>query len=92
MIRRITLHNVGVFANAAAPRDLKRLVLVYAENASGKTTLAEVLRSLETEDPAIISKKRKFGVQNSQHVTLKCDGNPSKVTFQNGSWAPSVHP
>ena len=86
MIRRIRLHNVGVFENATVPRDLKRIVLIYAENATGKTTLAEVLRSLETNDPAIIVRRRKFGTQNDQHITLECNSDPPKVVFKDGHW------
>lgn len=86
MIRRIRLHNVGVFENATVPHDLKRIMLIYAENAVGKTTLAEVLRSLETNDPSIIVKRRKFGTTNDQHIVLECDEDPSKVVFKDGSW------
>ena len=68
------------------PHDLKRIVLIYAENAVGKTTLAEVLRSLETDDPSIIIKRRKFGTTNDQHIILECDKDPSKVVFKDGSW------
>lgn len=86
MIRRIRLHNVGVFKNAVVPHDLKRIVLIYGENAGGKTTLAEVLRSLEINDPSIIVRRRKFGTQNDQHITLECDGDPSKIVFKDGCW------
>lgn len=88
MIRRILLHNIGVFKHAIVSQDLKRFVLIYAENASGKTTLAEVLRSLETGDPSIIVKKRKFGARDGQYVTINCYGYPSKVSFLNGRWEP----
>lgn len=86
MIRRIALHNVGVFKNAKVPTNLKRIVLIYAENASGKTTLAEVLRSLETSNPSILVKRHSFETRNDQHVVLECNGDPSKVIFQNRRW------
>ena len=86
MIRRIRLHNVGVFENAAVPNNLKHIVLVYAENASGKTTFAEVLRSLETGDPSIILKRSKFDTNNNPHITIECDGDPPKVVFKDGVW------
>lgn len=86
MIRRISLHNVGVFKNAKVPNNLKRIVLIYAENASGKTTLAEVLRSLEIDNSAILVRKHRFGARNDQHVVLECDGDPPKVVFQNRCW------
>ena len=86
MIRRIALHNVGVFENAKVPDNLKRIVLIYAENASGKTTLAEVLRSLETDNSSIVVKKHRFEAGNDQHIVLECDRDPSKVVFQNRCW------
>lgn len=88
MIRRIRLHNVGLFAKAKVPKEFKRLVLIYAENASGKTTFAEVLRSLETNEPSIIIKKRKFETENNQHVVIERDEDPSTIMFQNGRWEP----
>lgn len=92
MIRRISLHNVGLFNNAKVPQELKHLVLIYAENASGKTTFAEVLRSLETDEPSIITKKRTFETQNNQHVVIERDEDPSTITFQNGRWEPVLPP
>ena len=86
MIRRIRLHNVGVFENAVVPHDLRRIVLIYAENASGKTTFAEVLRSLETGDPSIIIKMRKFGATTNQHITLEFAENLPTVVFKDGAW------
>lgn len=88
MIRRILLHNVGVFEHATVPQDLKRFVLIYAKNAGGKTTLAEVLRSLETGDPSIIIKRHKFGARDAQYVAIDCYGYPSKVSFLNRRWEP----
>lgn len=86
MIRRISLHNVGVFENAKVPDNLKHIVLIYAENASGKTTLAEVLRSLETDNPSILIRKHRFEARNDQHVVLEYDGNQPNVVFQNRIW------
>ena len=54
MIRHIRLlRNIGQFdsVDAAATIALTQLVLIYAENGRGKTTLAAVLRSLATDDP-----------------------------------------
>lgn len=86
MIRRIKLlRNVGVFANATASCELNHLVLVYAENAHGKTTLAEILRSLDSDDHSTITKKQSFGAQQEPHVILECDDLPT-VMFQDGHW------
>ena len=86
MIRRIKLlRNVGVFVNATASCELNHLVLVYAKNAYGKTTLAEILRSLDSDDHSTITKKQSFGAQQEPHVILECDDLPT-VMFQDGHW------
>jgi wobble nucleotide-excising tRNase len=54
MLDRIQLlRNVGQFnsVNAGAQLPLSKLSLIYAENGRGKTTLAAILRSLNTGDP-----------------------------------------
>ena len=89
MIRYIKLlRNIGTFDsdNAAASLDLKRLTLIYADNARGKTTLAAVLRSLATGDPLPIAARQRLGSQQPAHVVLDCEGEPSNVMFQNGAW------
>ena len=90
MIRQIKLiRNVGTFDSVTVSDALKRIVLIYAENASGKTTLAEVLRSLETGDPSIVTKMKRFGTTNKPHVILECD-NKSSVMFKDGAWQPEL--
>ena len=89
MIRQIKLiRNIGTFDSdaAAASLELKRLVLVYAENGRGKTTLAAILRSLATGNPLPILERRRLGAQNPPHIVLDCESNPSNVMFQNGAW------
>ena len=89
MIRHIKLlRNIGTFDSddSAALLEIKRLALIYADNARGKTTLAAVLRSLATGDPLPISERQRLGSQQSPHVVLICEGEPSNVMFQNGAW------
>ena len=89
MIRNIKLlRNIGTFDSdsAAASHDLKRLVLIYAENGRGKTTLAEILRSLATGDPLPIVERQRLGSQNPPHIVLECEGEPPNVVFQKGAW------
>ena len=89
MIRYIKLlRNIGTFDSddSAALLEIKRLALIYADNARGKTTLAAVLRSLVTGDPLPINERQRLGSQQSPHVVLNCEGEPSKVMFQNGAW------
>ncbi len=89
MIRRIRLlRNIGQFdsVDAAATIDLGRLVLIYAENGRGKTTLAAVLRSLASGDPIPITERRRLAAAHPPHVVLDCDGGPPDVMFQGGAW------
>ncbi|HXG25926.1 MAG TPA: AAA family ATPase [Candidatus Binatia bacterium] len=89
MIRRIRLlRNIGQFdsVDAAATIVLDRLVLVYAENGRGKTTLAAILRSLTTGDPIPITERRRLAAAHAPHVVLDCDGGPPGAVFQDGRW------
>lgn len=89
MIRRIRLlRNIGQFdsVDAAATISLTRLVLVYAENGRGKTTLAAVLRSLATGDPIPITERRRLAAAHPPHVVLDCEGGPPDAMFQYGTW------
>ena len=92
MIRHIKLiRNIGTFgsytAAAAAALDLKRLVLVYAENGRGKTTLAAILRSLASGKSLPVEERKRLGAEHPPHVVLECEGEPSNVMFQNGAWS-----
>jgi len=89
MIRRIPLlRNIGQFdsVDAAAQIALGRLVLIYAENGRGKTTLAAVLRSLASGDPVPITERRRLAAAHPPHVVLDCEGGPPDAMFQNGTW------
>ena len=85
--RLALLRNVGQFdsVNAGAQLPLTRLSLVYAENGRGKTTLAAILRSLNTGEPALINERHRLGAANTPHVVLTFAGAP--IVFQNGAWA-----
>lgn len=89
MIHRVRLlRNIGQFdsVDSAAQIPLGRLVLIYAENGRGKTTLAAVLRSLATGDPIHITERRRLAATHQPHVVLDCDGGPPDAMFQNGAW------
>jgi wobble nucleotide-excising tRNase len=93
-IERINLlRNIGQFnsVSTAANLALEPLTLVYAENGRGKTTLATILRSLSTGDPALIEDRHRLGATNRPHVVLSVLG--SQIVYQNGAWGqplPSV--
>lgn len=87
MIERFQLlRNVGQFNSvvAGAQLALTPLTLIYAENGRGKTTLAAILRSLSTNDPALIEDRHRLGAAHAPHVVLSVDG--TQVVYQNASW------
>lgn len=89
MIRRIRLlRNIGQFdsVDAGATIVLGTLVLVYAENGRGKTTLAAILRSLATGDPIPITERRRLTAAHPPHVVLDCEGGPPDAVFQDAHW------
>src|SRR6266536_2985986 len=89
MIRVIQLiRNIGKFDSVAAGANipLARLIVVYAENARGKTTLAAILRSLSTGESIPISERRRLTAQHPPHVIIDCDGGPPSAMFQNNAW------
>ena len=95
MIRHIKLlRNIGVFDSdsGGATIDLKRLVLIYAENGSGKTTISAIFRSLATGDPSPIVERHRLGSTGPPHVVVECDGDPSNVVFENETWNRSLRP
>ena len=89
MIRRIRLlRNIGQFdsVDSAANIVLGRLVVIYAENGRGKTTLAAILRSLASSDPLPITERRRLASAHPPRVVLDCDGGPPDAIFRNGAW------
>jgi wobble nucleotide-excising tRNase len=81
------LRNIGQFdsVNVGARLPLTKLSLFYAENGRGKTTIAAILRSLSSGDPALIDERQRLGAANPPHVVLTFAGAP--LVFQNGAWA-----
>ena len=93
MIKRIKLlRNVGSFSSdaAAGQIELKRLVLVHAENGRGKTTLASILRSLASGNPELINERRRLGSTHPPHIVLLHENFESDVQFKDGAWTEHV--
>lgn len=89
MIKNIKLlRNIGTFSSdsGVASLDFKRLVLIYGENGTGKTTLAAILRSLATDKPEPITGRHRLGAEHPPHIVLQCGDNSSNAVFQNGAW------
>ena len=85
------LRNVGQFdsVTAGAQIPLTKLSLIYAENGRGKTTLATILRSLGTGEPALVEERRRLGSAHPPHVVM--GSAAGSFTYQNGAWSAS-HP
>lgn len=80
------IRNVGKFHSAKASPDLKRLTLIYAENARGKSTLSAILRSLKTGASNAILERSRLGTTENPHVVISTDSeNPTHI-FQSGGW------
>lgn len=85
---RITLlRNIGQFdsVSAGAQLPLTKLSLIHAENGRGKTTIAAILRSLNTGESQLMEERHRLGAANPPHVVLTFAG--TQLVFQNGAWA-----
>ena len=82
------LQNIGKFnSNAATPPcEFGKLTLIYADNAQGKTTLTNILRSLASDNPVMITERHRLGSQHPPKVVLTWQGEPADVIFQDRKW------
>lgn len=82
----ISIKNIGRFINFSTSGDLqfRKLNLIYAENAKGKTTLCSILRSLKTMDPIHINERKTIGRTHDSEVNIRA--NQDNFRFQNGQW------
>ncbi len=82
----ISLKNVGRFKSLSAKGgELKKLTLIYGPNGHGKTTLAGVLRSLATGDPAYVHERQTLGAADAAEAEIRL--NASNARFRNGAWS-----
>jgi wobble nucleotide-excising tRNase len=63
---------------------LKKFTLIFGENGRGKTTLCSILRSLRTNNPAIIVGRRTLGDGQKPNVILNLEGNTAR--FVDNVW------
>jgi wobble nucleotide-excising tRNase len=86
----IAVKSVGRFINSAytgVPAYLKT-TLVLGGNGFGKTTLCSILRSLATNDPAIVIGRTRLGASEPPDVELLLDSG--NAAFRKGAWSVSV--
>jgi wobble nucleotide-excising tRNase len=83
----IAVKNVGRFINSAhtGVQECLKTTLVLGGNGFGKTTLASILRSNGTNDPAIIAGRARLGTTSAPDVEMLLEAG--KATFRNGAWS-----
>lgn len=81
------LRNVGRFdsVNDGAKLPFSKVTEIYAENGRGKTTLASIFRSLSTNNPMLISERRRLGSKHDPHIVIDSK-SLGQAIFQNGAW------
>ncbi len=62
----------------------RRYTLIFGENARGKTTLCDILRSLFTNTPAIVIGRATLGSPHPPEIQFLTASGP--VGFRNGAW------
>ena len=82
----IAIENVGKFRSfhAAGDIELRKLNLIYAENGRGKTTLCDILRSLQTGDGQFIQGRETIGVSDRPGITIRLENDTAQ--FKDGQW------
>lgn len=87
----ISIRNIGRFYDCCPRGDVafRKLVLFFAENGRGKTTLCAILRSLQTGQPEFISERKTLGTTGPASVQIRVGGNT--VSFSNNAWS-ATHP
>ena len=87
----IAIKNVGKFRNCSAAGDIefRKLSLIFGENSRGKTTLASLLRSLQSGDANHVLERRTLGSANPPLIEVLAEGG--KLIFKDGAWS-STYP
>lgn len=90
MINKLKLiQNIGQFDSVTTGDALPfgSLVLGYAENGRGKTTLSAIMRSLGTGDPLLVSERHRLAAQYPPRIVIACSGGALPLVFENGAWS-----
>jgi energy-coupling factor transporter ATP-binding protein EcfA2 len=95
MLKRIKeISGVGPYVSCKAPAvELRELTLIYGSNSYGKSTLCDVLRTLEIPDTTPITQRKTIPTSAVQKVLLSMSetGQPEmSVRFQDGAWVDPI--
>jgi wobble nucleotide-excising tRNase len=87
----IAIKNVGRYRNSAYTPNpqLAKYVLILGANGHGKTTLCDVLRSLQTGDPAYLTGRKTLGTTDLSTVELLM-GDGRIARFDGATWNTSL--
>ena len=77
---------IGRFRNYKAQGDVtfKKFTLIFGENGRGKTTLCAILRSMQSNNPDIITGRKTLGQNSQPNVVMTFGG--TTVQFNRGAW------
>lgn len=83
----IALKNIGRFRDCKPPGnvELRRLTLIFAPNGHGKTTLCDVLRSLQSGRADYIRGRTTLGGTGDPEAQIRLEN--ATVTFKETSWS-----
>lgn len=80
------IKGVGLLHDADGRRHkFQKATFIYADNGRGKSTLASLLRSCSTNNPALVAQRRTINGTNDQEVDIQFS-NGERSKFQNGRW------
>ncbi|WP_026615978.1 AAA family ATPase [Ensifer aridi] len=88
-LKKITeIKNVGRFKSARiGGGNYEPFTLIYGGNGRGKTTLGAILRSLQLNDPKLVTRRKTFKATSDPSIGLLLDNG--QVRFSNGAWTGS---
>jgi wobble nucleotide-excising tRNase len=91
LTKTLLIRNIGRF-DFSAPVELAQATLIYAENGRGKTTLAAILRSLQTGEPLHILERKTIGSQDVPSVAFLANINSknSQHSFDGQVWSTTL--
>lgn len=86
----IRVENVGVFKMAVPSAvTLKKVTVIYADNARGKSTLSSLLRACSVGDAQALQARKTIGSYGNQSVVLRFQGptGGANVSFDGTNWS-----
>lgn len=90
MLKRIQkITNIGRFANCVCPGcEFKKETIIFGFNAQGKSTLTEILKSIQSGNNSILIGRKTFGATGNKYIEIDFDNNGANVkyVFQNKTW------